>query len=475
MSKTNTSKTNNNFSISTIKNQINPESFLYNDSEVDNPLYSWKTSDDSKLCSLIYQYGTNNWEVIAKEMNNNKSPIQCLHRWNSIMKPNYIKGPWNVEEDKKLIDWIKTNGPTNWSACAEYIPGRTGKQCRERWINALNPLLKKGSWEPEEDYIIFKLFKKLGSKWSTISNYIDGRTENSIKNRFYSTLRRLACESKKNEKGFDLKFDEDFDDKEAKLSLKNLMLYFDQAYYEKTKYIDNLISGFKLNESEVLNSSVLKEILQMNRTKDNGVISVNESESKEKQTEIYPISNIDFINKKRLPITHQTNNNYNVNICISAPNSNNIDDREANAIKQNLFNKNQPTNPSNNLTESVSAAPLKKDEFKNMSLEMLANKIDSFCVFTQNLNMTVKKPEADEEEKPKKAVDAEKIGNLLNQLNDLENLLMMTKNELKKIDQPNYCFGYSDKIQTNLAEFEMPLNASKVIIKEDEEEKEKHS
>ena len=52
---------------------------------------------------------------------------------------------------------------------------------------------------------------------------------------------------------------------------------------------------------------------------------------------------------------------------------------------------------------------------------------------------------------------------------------MMTKNELKKIDQPNYCFGYSDKIQTNLAEFEMPLNASKVIIKEDEEEKDKHS
>mgnify|MGYP003534473676 CR=1 FL=1 len=90
--------------------------------EIQNePITNWNENDDSKLCTFIYKYGTNNWEIISKEMGN-KSGIQCLQRWNAIMKPNVIKGPWNVDEDKKLIDWIKTNGATNWSACAELIP-----------------------------------------------------------------------------------------------------------------------------------------------------------------------------------------------------------------------------------------------------------------------------------------------------------------------------------------------------------------
>lgn len=46
----------------------------------------------------------------------------------------------------------------------------------------------------EEDYIIFKLFKIIGSKWAKISDFLEGRTENSIKNRFYTSLRRMASE-----------------------------------------------------------------------------------------------------------------------------------------------------------------------------------------------------------------------------------------------------------------------------------------
>ena len=433
--------------------------------------FAWSPSDDSKLCSLIYQFGTGNWDLISKEMNNNKSAIQCLHRWNSIMKPTYIKGPWNVEEDKKLIDWIKTNGATNWSACAEFIPGRTGKQCRERWMNALNPLLKKGSWEPEEDYIIFKLFKKLGSKWSTISNYIQGRTENSIKNRFYSTLRRIACECKRTsvEKSTTtFNFEED---KDNKLSLQSLLIYFDQAYIEKTKYIDNMVSKMKLNENEILNSGVLKEILQMNR--DTSHIYNPKSKSYGSENDDVNQSNFNyeniktdqFLNQKRLPITHQTNNNYNLNICITpTPISlkKEEENHEADNIRKNLFvTKNSPNNEKNNITT------LKKEEYKNLSLDTLASKIDSFCHFTQGLNGNLVNKQSPVNQK--KDVDADKIGNLLNQLNDLENLLHMTKNELKKMDNPTYDISYSDKIESNLPEFEMPLNSNKVIIKEHED------
>jgi len=38
------------------------------------------------------------------------------------------------------------------------IKGRSGKQCRERWFNNLNPNVKKGNWTAEEDQIIFQQY-----------------------------------------------------------------------------------------------------------------------------------------------------------------------------------------------------------------------------------------------------------------------------------------------------------------------------
>ena len=60
-------------------------------------------------------------------------------------------GPWQEEEDEKLLEWVKNNGPCKWSICAENIQGRSGKQCRERWFNNLNPNVKKGGWTQQED------------------------------------------------------------------------------------------------------------------------------------------------------------------------------------------------------------------------------------------------------------------------------------------------------------------------------------
>jgi len=122
---------------------------------------------------------------------NNRSAIQCLHRWSKILKPGIKKGSWSVEEDQKLKQWADTVGPVKWASCAKEISGRNGKQCRERYFNILNPNLNKYRWTAYEDYIIFQNFSKEGSKWSTIAKYIPGRSENDIKNRFYSTLRRF--------------------------------------------------------------------------------------------------------------------------------------------------------------------------------------------------------------------------------------------------------------------------------------------
>jgi hypothetical protein len=107
------------------------------------------------------------------------------------------RGFWSYNEDCKLLSWIQTKGPKKWTACAQTIPGRTGKQCRERWFNALNPEVKTGQWTIEEDYKIYVLYSYLGGKWSKIAKYFSNRTENSIKNRFYSSLRKLYSEKVK--------------------------------------------------------------------------------------------------------------------------------------------------------------------------------------------------------------------------------------------------------------------------------------
>lgn len=455
----------------------------------------WTKSEDTKLFNLIMLHGVNSWEIIAKEFDSTKSAAACLSRWHSINKPSVVKGPWNVEEDKKLIDWIKTNGASNWTNCSEFITGRSGKQCRERWLNALNPLLKKGSWEPEEDYIIFKLFKKLGSKWSIISNYISGRTENSIKNRFYSTLRRIAAESKTISKKTQLQIDQN-DQSKMKLSLDTLMEYFGDAYNEKTKYIDSLVSDLKLSENEVLNSGILREILSMklgttSKMQDNLFSNdkfINQAKSK--------LNDFEYLSKKRdlkeestiadaaktptathPSITHNFNNNFNVNICIN-PSKPMINDVEAENVKKNLnapgakpiiYDKKESKALETNISKGNTEP--EKEDYKKLSLDALASRIDSFCQMTHEIGAPLFGKEVKEKNKlvPKDnapAVDTDKINNLLNQLSDLENLLHMTKNELIKIDTNTVDFGYSQKIQTDLHEFEMPLLSNNVIDRE---------
>lgn len=120
---------------------------------------------------------------------NDRNENQCLHRYRRISQFGAHRKIWSPEEDETIRKLMKKVGK-NWKLLAEMLGTKTGKQIRERFINKLDPKIKKEDWTDEEDRKIIELFSQIGRKWSEISKFLPGRPENKIKNRFYSYIQK---------------------------------------------------------------------------------------------------------------------------------------------------------------------------------------------------------------------------------------------------------------------------------------------
>ena len=269
----------------------------------------WTLEEDQILIDLVKMQKVRKWGEISKKMAG-RTGIQCRLRWNKL-KLGLKRGQWTEYEDNLLKEWIKKKGPNNWEECGRFIHGRNGKQCREHWNNCLKPDLIKGEWTPEEDFLIMQFYEECNGSWKIMKELFEGRTENSIKNRFFSELRKIASKyltlkEKKNCSKINLEelkkyLKEGISETKAEFLKENKMTEEELNNYINEKKL--IIKRYKTEESDSCGKNINTNF-ETNEKKDNSLCikrNRTEEEKKEEKSE-----------EEKIKITSENEKNKNI-------------------------------------------------------------------------------------------------------------------------------------------------------------------
>ena len=221
-----------------------------------------------------------------------KEPIKNPINIQTINQPILKNVKWTKNEDNILLNCVNRFGEGKWNEMERCFIGRTRKQIRQRYIN--NIKIKKISenmnqtitlnsssssinekiidekhsfiWNDKLDKILLREYFLNKKSWVKISKKIPGSSENSVKNRFYSLLRQLVNNEKKEYKS---------------------NFYFNSAYFTNENINNNLalliykeIFGNEMNSEKDYNNLLEKKKMLFKDFKLNSEYFHNKSQRK---------------------------------------------------------------------------------------------------------------------------------------------------------------------------------------------------
>ncbi|KAJ0264357.1 Myb domain protein 4r1 [Hirschfeldia incana] len=145
----------------------------------------WTPEEDDQLRAAVELYGEKDWQTVANALEG-RAGTQCSNRWKKTLHPTRTRvGKFSSEEEKRLRVAVTLFGAQNWHKIARFVPGRTSTQCREKWANCLDPNVNHGKWTEEEDTKLREAMKEheIGN-WSKIASHVPRRTDNQCRRRW---------------------------------------------------------------------------------------------------------------------------------------------------------------------------------------------------------------------------------------------------------------------------------------------------
>lgn len=110
---------------------------------------TWRNTEDEILKAAVMKYGKNQWARIASLLSR-KSAKQCKTRWLEWLDPSIKKTEWTREEEEKLLHLAKLM-PNQWRSIAPIV-GRTAYQCLEHYEKLLDQAQDRDEdYDPSED------------------------------------------------------------------------------------------------------------------------------------------------------------------------------------------------------------------------------------------------------------------------------------------------------------------------------------